>query len=52
MNTSSTPTACANMITAAQNFLTLLSPYDQVGLIDIRHHGVPDGRAHHKPHAN
>jgi len=33
MNTSSTPTACANMITAAQNFLTLLSPYDQVGLI-------------------
>ena len=33
MNTSSTPTACANMITAAQNFLTLLSPYDLVGLV-------------------
>jgi hypothetical protein len=35
MNTSSTPTACANMRTAAQNFLTLLSPYDQVGLIEF-----------------
>ncbi len=35
MNTSSTPTACTNMITAAQNFLTLLSPYDQVGLIEF-----------------
>jgi Flp pilus assembly protein TadG len=33
MNNSITPTACANMIAAAQNFLTLLSPYDQVGLI-------------------
>jgi Flp pilus assembly protein TadG len=33
MNTSSTPTACTNMKTAAQNFLTLLSPYDEVGLI-------------------
>jgi Mg-chelatase subunit ChlD len=35
MNTTSTPTACTNMITAAQNFLTLLSPYDQVGLIEF-----------------
>jgi len=35
MNTSSTPTACANMRIAAQNFLTLLSPYDQVGLIEF-----------------
>jgi Flp pilus assembly protein TadG len=33
MNTSSVPTACTNMIAAAQNFLTLLSPYDEVGLI-------------------
>jgi len=33
MNTATTPTACAAMVTAAQNFITLLSPYDQVGLV-------------------
>ncbi len=33
MNTSTTPTACAAMVTAAQNFITLLSPYDEVGLV-------------------
>jgi len=33
MNTATTPTACQAMVTAAQNFITLLSPYDQVGLI-------------------
>jgi Flp pilus assembly protein TadG len=33
MNTSTTPTACQAMVTAAQNFLTLLSPFDQIGLV-------------------
>lgn len=33
MNTATSPTACAEMVTAAQNFLTLLSPYDYVGLV-------------------
>jgi len=33
MNTSTTPTACQNMVTAAQNFITLFSPYDQIGLV-------------------
>jgi len=33
MNTATTPTACQAMVTAAQNFLTLLSPYDEVGLV-------------------
>jgi Mg-chelatase subunit ChlD len=33
MNTATTPTACAEMITAAQNFITLFSPYDQIGLV-------------------
>jgi Flp pilus assembly protein TadG len=35
MNTATTPTACQEMVTAAQNFLTLLSPYDQVGLVEF-----------------
>ena len=29
MNTATTPTACQAMVTAAQNFITLFSPYDQ-----------------------
>jgi Flp pilus assembly protein TadG len=33
MNTATTPTACQAMVTAAQNFITLLSPYDYVGLV-------------------
>lgn len=33
MNTATTPTACQAMVTAAQNFLTLMSPFDQVGLV-------------------
>lgn len=33
MNTPTTPTACQAMVTAAQNFITLLSPYDYVGLV-------------------
>lgn len=35
MNTATSPTACQEMVTAAQNFLTLLSPYDQVGLVEF-----------------
>ncbi len=35
MNTTTNPTACQEMVTAAQNFLTLLSPYDQVGLVEF-----------------
>jgi Flp pilus assembly protein TadG len=35
MNTATSPTACQAMVTAAQNFLTLLSPYDQVGLVEF-----------------
>jgi hypothetical protein len=35
MNTSSTPTACTNMINAAQNFITLFSPFDHIGLIEF-----------------
>jgi hypothetical protein len=35
MNTATTPTACQAMVTAAQNFITLLSPYDQVGLVEF-----------------
>jgi Flp pilus assembly protein TadG len=35
MNTATTPTACQAMVTAAQNFITLLSPYDEVGLIEF-----------------
>lgn len=33
MNTSTTPTACQAMVSAAQNFITLFSPFDQIGLI-------------------
>jgi Flp pilus assembly protein TadG len=33
MNTPTTPTACQAMVTAAQNFITLFSPYDQIGLV-------------------
>jgi len=33
MNTPTSPTACAEMISAAQNFITLFSPYDTIGLI-------------------
>jgi Flp pilus assembly protein TadG len=33
MNTSTTPTACAAMIQAAQNFITLFSPFDTLGLV-------------------
>lgn len=33
MNTASTPTACQSMVAAAQNFITLFSPYDQIGLV-------------------
>jgi len=33
MNTATTPTACQAMVTAAQNFITLFSPYDQIGLV-------------------
>jgi Flp pilus assembly protein TadG len=33
MNTATTPTACQAMVTAAQNFLTLFSPYDEIGLV-------------------
>jgi hypothetical protein len=35
MNTATTPTACQAMVTAAQNFITLLSPYDEVGLVEF-----------------
>jgi Flp pilus assembly protein TadG len=35
MNTPTTPTACQAMITAAQNFITLFSPYDQIGLVEF-----------------
>ena len=33
MNTATTPTACQAMVTAAQNFITLFSPFDQIGLV-------------------
>jgi von Willebrand factor type A domain len=33
MNTATTPTACAAMIQAAQNFITLFSPFDTLGLV-------------------
>lgn len=40
MNTATTPTACQAMATAAQNFMTMFSPYDNVGLVtfDITAH--------------
>ncbi|HUA84636.1 MAG TPA: vWA domain-containing protein [Bryobacteraceae bacterium] len=33
MNTPTTPTACASMIQATQNFITLFSPFDTIGLV-------------------
>jgi uncharacterized membrane protein len=47
MNTPTTPTACDVMITAAQNFITLFSPFDQIGLVTF-----DEGRAHDRPHAS
>ena len=33
MNTSPAPSACQTMVTATQNFITLFSPYDTIGVV-------------------